>query len=69
MSSPADAGHRCQPPTLSGGTTPIQPDWTCARCGRVWRDCRTGVGTQWWAEVQGPRERETTIEVNDGFGI
>jgi len=46
--------HVCSPPAIGGGTIPQQPDWTCAACGRIWRDMRTGVGTQWWAEVRGP---------------
>jgi hypothetical protein len=44
---------RCNPPRIGQGTVPVQPDWTCGTCGRVWRDMRSGP-IQWWAEVRGP---------------
>jgi hypothetical protein len=46
--------HRCHTPAFSGVTVPVQPDWTCGACGRIWRDMRTTSGVQWWAEVRGP---------------
>lgn len=44
--------HCCKQP-LVASTGPMQPDWECGRCGRVWRDMRA-AGVQWWAEVRGP---------------
>jgi hypothetical protein len=46
--------HVCRPPAMQFGlTVPLQPDWTCAKCGRMWRDCGSG-SIRWWAEVLGP---------------
>ena len=48
--------HRCQPPTIAATslTHPLQPDWTCGVCGRVWRDWAAGA-LRFWAEIRGPR--------------
>ena len=47
--------HVCQPPVMAVAVSrPEQPDWTCAVCGRVWRDTATGSGFA-WVETRGPR--------------
>lgn len=60
----AASSHRCHTPAMPQGlTVPLQPDWTCAVCGRVWRDWNGG-GTspvRWWAEISGPTVPEELI--------
>ena len=51
--TPSKPQHVCQQPTIAGLTVPQQPDWTCAKCGRIWRDSIAGA-IRWWAEVRGP---------------
>jgi hypothetical protein len=51
--SDAAAKHVCAPPTIPQGlTVPIQPDWTCGVCQRVWRD--VGGLVRYWNEIVGP---------------
>ena len=46
--------HCCHTPAMPQGlTVPLQPDWTCAACGRIWRDTASGP-VRWWAEIRGP---------------
>lgn len=54
-----DHEHNCRPPVIAVSVPvmlPLQPDWTCGECSRVWRDSRSATGLQWWAEVRGPGE-------------
>lgn len=44
--------HICATPVVGSPTIPLQPDWTCAACGRIWRDM--GGLVRVWSEIRGP---------------